>query len=208
MDIYACGAILYELLTGRLPFEAELAKDIMLMQLTQTPPPIDEVVPDRAVPDFICEAVSRALAIDPAQRFDSAREFSIALNSSSGPLSQRVRLRACPSCYSSMPLNMKFCGECGNQLVEDQDVPPPPRTLPALPLPLIGREDTLDLLHGERDLAARGRLNGLVLSGASGVGKTRVLSEFVAACETRGDLVVQLRPTDGARVWLSRDFEA
>ena len=76
-DLYSVGIILYELLTGRLPFDGESAVAIAVQHLNDPPPPISSLRPDVA-PELEA-AVMRALAKDPAARWADADEFIRAL---------------------------------------------------------------------------------------------------------------------------------
>jgi len=106
-DIYAVGIVLYELLTGKVPFDGETAVTIALKQVSATPLPPSTVVshpsihspgaasthpPDAvatagplpapargAIPPELDAVVLRALAKDPAERFADADEFIAAL---------------------------------------------------------------------------------------------------------------------------------
>ncbi|OUD12107.1 serine/threonine-protein kinase [Thioflexithrix psekupsensis] len=72
-DIYACGALLYLLLTGRLPPAAtdRLAGDHLL--------PLSQLVPDANIPAGVLDAITRALALQHTQRFQTVRQFKAAL---------------------------------------------------------------------------------------------------------------------------------
>lgn len=83
-DLYAVGVTLYELLTGRLPVTGNSAYEIMIGHVQQIPPPPHQIAPQ--IPLALSEAVMRALAKDPAQRFASADEFLRALNPSAAQL--------------------------------------------------------------------------------------------------------------------------
>jgi serine/threonine-protein kinase len=76
-DLYAVGVILYELLTGRFPFDGESAVAIAVQHLNDPPAPIHSLRPDVA-PELEA-AVMRALAKDPASRWANADEFIRAL---------------------------------------------------------------------------------------------------------------------------------
>src|SRR5439155_2573224 len=76
-DIYSIGIILYEMLTGRVPFEGESAVTIALKQVSEQPVPPSQLNP--AVTPGLEAAVMRALAKDPAQRFPDADAFIAAL---------------------------------------------------------------------------------------------------------------------------------
>jgi eukaryotic-like serine/threonine-protein kinase len=76
-DVYAVGIVLYELLTGSVPFDGETAVTIALKQVSVAPAPPSVLAP--AVPAALDAVVLRALAKDPAQRFADADEFIAAL---------------------------------------------------------------------------------------------------------------------------------
>lgn len=76
-DVYSVGVLLYELATGKKPFDGESAFAIMADQVEKLPTPPIEVEPN--LPDCLNSAILRALEKDPAQRFPSADEFQQAL---------------------------------------------------------------------------------------------------------------------------------
>jgi serine/threonine-protein kinase len=76
-DLYAVGIVLYELLTGAVPFDGETAVTIALKQVSAEPPPPSAL--NAAVPPELDAVVWRALAKDPAERFADANEFLAAL---------------------------------------------------------------------------------------------------------------------------------
>jgi beta-lactam-binding protein with PASTA domain len=76
-DLYSVGIILYEMLTGRVPFEGESAVTIALKQVSEAPVPPSQRNPQ--VPPALEAVVLRALEKDPARRFADADEFIAAL---------------------------------------------------------------------------------------------------------------------------------
>ena len=73
-DVYALGAILYELVSGRKPHPGESHNAILHHIATQPAVPLDFVEP--ALPQLLVQAIERALSSDPAARFDSVELFS------------------------------------------------------------------------------------------------------------------------------------
>lgn len=70
-DIYSVGVMLYEMLAGRLPFEADNAVSVAIMQLQEAPKPIRDIRPE--VPEGIAEITMKAMQKDPKLRYQSAK---------------------------------------------------------------------------------------------------------------------------------------
>jgi serine/threonine protein kinase len=81
-DLYSVGVLLYQTLTGSLPFEAASDFEILAAQLSTEPQPPSAVNP--AVPAALDPVVLKALRKNPAERFDSAQEFRAALAAAAG----------------------------------------------------------------------------------------------------------------------------
>ena len=119
-DLYACGVILFQLLTGRLPFEADSPTQVVLMHLSIPPPNPGDIAPEREIPQILIDRTIKALAKDAAHRFQSADEFATTLRNaltSIDATSQRVSFLemavTCGSCGALVPKGQKFCGDCG-----------------------------------------------------------------------------------------------
>jgi serine/threonine-protein kinase len=72
-DIYSVGAILFQLLTGRLPFAGSTVMEILMSQATDSPPTFASLMLAEKVPAGVEEVVRSALAIKPSDRPQSAR---------------------------------------------------------------------------------------------------------------------------------------
>lgn len=73
-DIYSIGILLYEMLTGDVPFDGESLIQVVYEQLHTPPRPLSEVAPD--APPAIAQVVMRALEKEPHQRQSSAIQLS------------------------------------------------------------------------------------------------------------------------------------
>jgi serine/threonine protein kinase len=76
-DLYSLGVVTYQLISGRLPYEASSLSELALRQQRESPVPLDELVP--AAPHALAEAVQGALAIDQRDRPEEAMQFAAEL---------------------------------------------------------------------------------------------------------------------------------
>jgi eukaryotic-like serine/threonine-protein kinase len=76
-DLYSLGVVLFEMLTGRLPFTAELPLAVAGQHAQELAPRVREINPE--IPVALARVVDRALAKEPTQRYRSAAEMKAAL---------------------------------------------------------------------------------------------------------------------------------
>jgi len=132
-DVYALGVVLYQLLTGRLPWEGSTLAELQIRRENESPLPPTSY--DSSVPETLSDAVLAALAGDPAERFGSARDFSQALRGGLGgiapsvPVSDTTRVLGTEATTAMPP-------EPPTPVAEQPPVAPPPPPRPA-PRPVI-----------------------------------------------------------------------
>ncbi|HEY0468316.1 MAG TPA: serine/threonine-protein kinase [Polyangiaceae bacterium] len=105
-DIWAMGVVLYELLTGRVPFSAETLPEICGLILTAAPPAIRDYSP--AVPDALQAVVRRCLEKDRERRFANVSELAQALSpfgsrATSRSVERIARILGAPHTLDALP---------------------------------------------------------------------------------------------------------
>lgn len=226
-DLYALGVIMFQLLTGRLPFEATTPTQVVLMHLQEAPADPRQLAPERRIPPVLAEIVLRALEKDRERRYVDAAAFLIALEQAqrslrtSGAMPRSTQASRCPSCSSEVRSDQKFCAECGARLATPLSVFSPDRTVALnsptsvasplsmrkatsvtqtmltsapqtiLPLAFLDREEDLAWLHQRRAEALK-TTRAVRLVGEIGIGKTRLVQEFLMQSTHRGDRVVSM----------------
>ncbi len=78
-DVYAMGCVLFEMVSGRTPYESKTPRGLLAQHAVETVPSLRVLDPD--VPLFVDRAVSQALAKEPGQRFNSPKTFAETLRS-------------------------------------------------------------------------------------------------------------------------------
>ena len=151
-DYYSLGVTLFELLTGRPPFQADSALEWVHHHISQRPPSPRDIVP--GIPTAVADVVLKLLAKNPDERYQSAHGLD-------------MDLKRCAESIDAGQSLKQF-----NPGLEDRAHRfTPPQTL-------YGRERELDIL-GELFEAAAGGANELCLvHGYSGVGKSALVNEI------------------------------
>jgi len=210
-DLYGLGVVLYECLTGSLPFTADSPTQVVLRHLSETAEHPRTRAPDRDIPEELCAVVLRAMEKDRTKRYQSAEEMAAALDEWLALARHQMSGRICPSCGRVNPIAARFCAVCGARIVveavtpalgtaptislpaSDVREPPPPRGLTVPDLRLVGSEKALAALLTLRERAA---IEGAVarLVGEHGVGKRRLAEELLTRAAAEGDFGIVTGP--------------
>jgi serine/threonine-protein kinase len=105
-DLYSAGIILYEMITGQLPFTGPAIFDVLLAHIEKRHVPPTQIIPE--LPPEIDAVMDRVLTKNPAERIQSAAEFKKLLQFTASP-----PLVMCGSCKQEMRTDHKFCPHCG-----------------------------------------------------------------------------------------------
>ncbi|MCY1073349.1 trifunctional serine/threonine-protein kinase/ATP-binding protein/sensor histidine kinase [Archangium lansingense] len=151
-DFYSLGVTLYELLTGLLPFQATSPLELAHCHLARPPPPPRELNP--AIPEMVERIVLKLMAKTAEERYASAYGLRYDLSSCLDALRE----------HGSVPTF-----ELARRDVSDRLL---------VPEKLYGRREEVGTLLQAFERVCQGRVELLVVAGASGIGKTAVVNEI------------------------------
>lgn len=134
-DLYSIGIILYELLTGKVPFEADSAVTIALKQVSEAP--VAPSLLNRAVTPELESVVLGALMKDPQERFADADEFIAALEAAASRIPSRAAMAAAEAAAAALPA---AAGAMASGPAPTGPAPPLTGVYPAPPPPPYARE--------------------------------------------------------------------
>ncbi len=195
-DMYGLGVVTYQLLAGRLPYEAGSLTELALLQQREYPIRLDEITPE--VPAALALAIERALALEPRERYASAEEMRSALHAG-------ARGIAPPGSDSTAATSMLSRREEPTAATRMAPAGPPPssarRLEPQPPpggLPPARYEPIPDLPPSRRDLEpARGGGGVTRLVAVLAVAAVLALVIAYAIGSSSGSSDVELSPIDG-----------
>ncbi|MEO8705233.1 MAG: serine/threonine-protein kinase [Kofleriaceae bacterium] len=179
VDVYAMGCILFQLVTGRVPFEAENFMGVLSLHLTEPPPMIPEAVFDRiGAPRELAQVIDTALAKDRGARWQTIDDFANAVRTVSGeaPVDRSTGMIATQSRAASVQ---------APETTKQARVPtPPPITPTTTPVPIADSRvrtqwtGSLQVPEAEAETAAKPRSKLPLILGAVAVVAAAGLAVF------------------------------
>jgi serine/threonine protein kinase len=120
-DIYSIGVMLFEMLGGRPPFEADSAMTVMMMHLNDPVPDIRRLQPE--TPPIVVELIDRALAKKPELRFQNSGEMGISLRKAASDLEQKAASGSARRVIPPPLVSATLVESAHRTIVEPQAVP-------------------------------------------------------------------------------------
>jgi serine/threonine-protein kinase len=131
-DIYSLGVMTYEMLTGKLPFDANTPWEWATKHMTAQPFPFEDMPTTSDIPGKMKDAIFRALAKNPAERQDSAKAFFEELRT--GGDGARLSMVSRPNATAAMAAHEAAASRSGTQLgMPLQDFSAPSMPGPGVP---------------------------------------------------------------------------
>jgi predicted ATPase len=163
-DLYSLGVVMYELLTGRLPHEADTIDELLDRKIREVAPLPSDL--GFSLPGRLESLIMKALENDPELRFRSADEMKAAV------------LACAPASFDSSVAGGQAYQASGGGVAG---------------LELVGRDEIIAELTDSVERTKRGSGTAVVLAGETGVGKTAILDEVHSQAEKLGLLVLRGR---------------
>jgi serine/threonine protein kinase len=164
-DIYSLGAMLYELVSGRPPFDSDSAMTVMMMHVSDPLPDVRQFRPN--LPLDLVAIIDKALAKKPSERYQTAAEMAVALRAANldaapivappiAPLPEQTFVET-PSVAAAAPVAALSAADTfidrapqagSGAVAESPPLPPPPKTPPPTAPPSPGKSNRLPMIIG------------------------------------------------------------
>jgi tetratricopeptide (TPR) repeat protein len=177
-DLYALGAVLYEAVAGRPPFESEDPISVITQHINV--PPVAPHWHNPAVPEALERIILKLLAKDPVRRYQSAQEAADALAAARTGVARKSEALSAG----------RIVGAVDAAAGAQEKLAGPELVQRLGRSPLVGRDAELSLLKELIDRTITGQGGVVLLAGPLGVGKTRLIEEAVTYARLRGVTVV------------------
>ncbi len=193
-DTYSLGCVLYEMLSGDIPFTADSEYDLIRAQVEQRPPPLADRVPN--LPPRVESALMQALAKDPHERFATILGFKEALGSptlSENEIGARLR-KLLPPVRRPAPAETQLIG------LTTTGMPPATRALPQATrasgsaLPPTSRDYSAPSTSGVGNWLPKALVAGFALVIAGGLAAYFGLYGLPGAAPTKSDATALSTP--------------
>jgi serine/threonine protein kinase len=137
-DLYALGVVAYQLISGRLPYEATSLTELALKQQQEEPPTLDTLVAD--VTPELADAIAIALALDPRDRYATAKDMGEAIGDAMRgipPTEPATSVRGAPATQATslLPASGGSAGGGRGTVTPRQPRQGPPRQQPPVAAP-------------------------------------------------------------------------
>ncbi len=162
-DLYSLGILLYECLTGKLPFQADTVGELVFHHMTSPVPDLMSV--DAGIPQHLSDIVQRLLQKHPRDRYQSAE----------GVLYDLQQLK------NTSETEFPQCLVLGTKDRRETLIEPA----------FVGRASEMAILQSELDAALSGNCRTVLISAASGLGKSRLLLETSRVAVSNGFRVLR-----------------
>ena len=193
-DLYSLACVIYETLAGEPPFAGASARAVMAQHLSEAPPPLRARRPD--APAAVEQALARALAKDPADRFATVAQFVAALEATDAPgaapalVGKTRSLAVLPFVNGSAdPENEYLCDGVTDELIN--------ALTKVEGLRIASRTSVFALKGKPQDIRAIGALLGV----------SAVLEGTVRKADDRLRITVQLAAADDGRTLWSERYD-